>query len=271
MATSNVVSGVIRDVLSMTKSAVTGTYRGCCKATYAVSIVNSSNTTYYGMTLTDDLAAYVLPQTSQSVTPMTYVPDSLTLYVNGVETSGQLTVVETDPLTITGLTIPAGGNVLLLYSTSINQYAPQDADASLTNTASLTGEGVTQLSAQAVITADTTADLSVLKSMSPETIAENEPVTYTFTIFNYGTSATVSTDDVVLRDTFDPILTLQSVTLNATPLTSGVDYTYDALTGQFATIQGQLAVPGATATQDPETGAWHVEPGVAVLTVTGTF
>ena len=41
-------------------------------------------------------------------------------------------------------------------------------------------------------------------------------------------------------------------------------------TGEFATVAGQITVPAATYVQDPLTGLWSVQPGVAVLTVTGT-
>jgi len=50
----------------------------------------------------------------------------------------------------------------------------------------------------------------------------------------------------------------------------GVNYTYDAATGEFATVAGQITVPAATYAQDPATGLWTIQPGVAVLTVTGT-
>lgn len=49
-----------------------------------------------------------------------------------------------------------------------------------------------------------------------------------------------------------------------------MNYTYSEVTGEFATIPSQITVPAATYTQDPVTGEWIVEPGVGVLTVTGT-
>ena len=54
---SNIVTGELVDILTATKTAVTGTY-GCdsCVA-YAVSIVNSGASAFTGLTLTDDLGA----------------------------------------------------------------------------------------------------------------------------------------------------------------------------------------------------------------------
>ena len=47
-------------------------------------------------------------------------------------------------------------------------------------------------------------------------------------------------------------------------------YSYNEVTGVFSTVAGQITVPAATYTQDSSTGIWIIEPGVSVLTVTGT-
>ena len=112
--------------------------------------------------------------------------------------------------------------------------------------------------------------MAITKALSPATVVDNGTLTYTFTISNTGNTAAVATDNVIVTDTFDPILTIQSVTLNGETLTEGVDYTYVEATGAFATVAGRITVPAATYTQDPTTGRIIVEPGVAVLTVTGT-
>ena len=106
--------------------------------------------------------------------------------------------------------------------------------------------------------------------MSPTTVAENGRLTYTFTIQNSGSAEAEATDDVVLTDTFNPILEDLSVTLNGALLAEGTDYTYDETTGAFATLPGVITVPAATFAQDPQTGAWAVSPGVATLVVSGT-
>ena len=117
----------------------------------------------------------------------------------------------------------------------------------------------------------TGASLSILKAVSPTVVVENEPLTYTLTILNNGTEAIVATDDVVVNDTFDPVLQLQSVSLNGVMLTEGVQYTYNSMTGAFATLPGAITVPAATIERDPVTGAWTVTPGVTELTITGVL
>ena len=101
-------------------------------------------------------------------------------------------------------------------------------------------------------------------------VAENGRITYTFTIQNTGNTPVTATDDVILQDTFDPVLNGLTVTYNGAPWTAGTQYTYDGTTGLFATTAGQITVPAATYTQDPVTGAWAVTPGVSELIVTGT-
>ena len=85
-----------------------------------------------------------------------------------------------------------------------------------------------------------------------------------------GNTATAATDFVTVSDTFDPILSGLTVTLDGAPLTLGTDYTYDTATGAFATTAGTITVPAATAVQDAETGLWRITPGVTKLVITGT-
>ena len=73
-----------------------------------------------------------------------------------------------------------------------------------------------------------------------------------------------------MTDTFDPILTNLTVSYNGNAWTEPTEYTYNAATGEFATVAGQITVPAATYTQDATTGAWVVNPGVGTLIVTGT-
>ena len=75
---------------------------------------------------------------------------------------------------------------------------------------------------------------------------------------------------MVVTDTFDPILSGITVTYNGTVWTQPESYTYDEATGLFTTVVGAITVPAATYTQDPATGNWVVDPGVTVITVTGT-
>ncbi len=265
---SNIVTGEILDILSAAKTAVTETYTTGDTTTYVISIVNSGTTAATGVTVADDLGAYTFG--TAQVTPLDYVDGSVRYFVNGVLQPAPA-VTAGPPLVISGLTVPAGGNAIVVYEATANTFAPLGDGASITNTAVITGTGITNpVTVQETITADSTARLTITKALSPETVTENGELTYTFTIQNYGSTPIVATDNATVTDTFNPILDPIAVTFNGTAWTEGVNYTYNEATGEFATIPSQITVPAATYTQDPATGEWLIQPGSVVLRVTGT-
>ena len=117
--------------------------------------------------------------------------------------------------------------------------------------------------------AENLADLAISKSLSPSVVTENGQLTYTFIIENYGNTPANATDNVIVTDVFSPILDPISVSFNGVTWTAGTNYTYDAATGTFATVAGEITVPAATYTQNAD-GTWTVTPGVSTLVVTGT-
>ena len=253
-------------MLSVSKTAVDDEYWLNDENTYVVSIINSGSASYANLTVTDDLGAY--PYGTGTRVPLTYVEDSVLYYVNGVLQSDP-TVANVSPLTITGISVPAGGNAILVYAARANSFAPLEEGSEITNTVTAAGCGVSA-QAQETVTARTEADLTISKSLNPTVIAENGRLTYTFVIQNYGNTPVVATDDTVITDTFDPILSALDVTFNGTQWTAGVNYSYNTATGLFATAPNQITVPAATYTQDAS-GAWVIQPGVSVLTVSGTI
>ena len=266
--TSNVVTGEWQQAVSVTKTALDNTYMADSLLTYVVSIVNEGSTPLTGLTLTDDLGAYGGGATT--VTPLTYAEGTLTYFVNGAR-AAELIVTDTEPLTATGISVPAGGSGVIIYQAAANAYASPVAGGSITNTATVSGGSLpAPISASATVTAATEAYLTISKALSPATVSEGDRLTYTFVIRNFGNTAVVATDDATVTDTFNPILSDLAVTYNGTAWTEGVEYTYDGTTGQFATLPSNILVPAATYTQDPTTGEWTVVPGTTTLTVTGT-
>lgn len=269
VTTSNVVQGELVQTLSMAKTAIEGTYLPGEVVTYAISLVNAGATAFSNLTVTDNLGAYAY--NALSLVPMTYVSGSATCFINGVRQVAP-TVTSTSPLVVSGLSVPAGGDALLIYSARINQYAPLGESAVITNSASVSGGGLNEaLSADAQITAESAPELSLIKAVNPTSVVENEPVTFTFTIQNNGTEAVLVSDSVVVSDTFNPILTITGVTLNGTALAQNTGYTYDTATGTFSTVAGQISVPAASYARDEATGAWSITPGSTTLIVTGTM
>ena len=265
---SNIASGELVEVLSVTKTAVRDTYLVGEDVTYAVSILNSGATPLSGLTVTDDLGTYVVD--TASVTPLTYAEGSVRYYVNGVLQPAPA-VTATQPLQIGGITVPAGGNAMILYEAQVNDFAPPTVDGAVANVVTVSGGGINPVTATETVTARAAAQLTVNKAITPAVVTDNSRVTYTLSLQNTGNTAVIATDDAVITDTFDPILTDLVVSFNGTVLTEGVDYTYDETTGAFATLPGVITVPAASYVQNPTTGEWTVTPGVSTLTIVGTI
>lgn len=265
---SNITTGELLEVLSATKTAVVDTYGAGGDITYVVSILNAGTAPITGLTLSDDLGSYAVG--SGTVYPLSYVAGSVRYYVNGALQAAPA-VTAGPPLTVTGISVPAGGNAILIYEAAVTGYAPLAVDSTIDNTVTITGGGLTApVTATETVTAESAPVLTITKSVSPSTVTENGQLTYTFVIQNSGNTAAVATDNAVITDLFDPILSGLSVVFNGEAWADPANYSYDETTGQFSTVAGQVTVPAATYTQDADTGVWTVSPGVSILTVTGT-
>ena len=266
---SNIAYGEILDVLTATKTAIEGTYTPGELVTYVVTLRNTGNTALTGLTVTDDLGGYDFNGTT--VYPLTYEAGSAALFADGVPQAAPA-VTAGPPLVFTGITVPAGGDVVLVYQATANAYADPAVGGTIVNTVTVTGNGITTpITATETVTAAEAADLTITKSITPTQVVDNDRVTYTFVIQNTGNEPVVATDNAAITDTFDPILTDLAVTFNGAAWTAGVDYNYNQTTGLFTTVPGNILVPAATYTQNPTTGEYTLTPGIATLTVTGTI
>lgn len=265
---SNITTGEVLEVLTATKTALGGTYVPGETVTYVVSLLNSGTTALTGLTLTDDLGGYAVGD--ETVYPLAYVPGSARIFINGVLQQAP-TVEAEQPLVISGIAIPAGGNLILVYEARVTDYAPPASCSAITNEVSIEGGClVNPVTAEETITAAEEPNLTISKSICPASVTGCSPLTYTFVIQNVGNEEAGADDNVVVTDTFNPALQNITVTLNGDVITAD-SYTYNEETGEFATNPGTVTVPAATYTQDPKTGLWITEPGVTILTVTGTI
>lgn len=268
IANSNVVVGNLVQPLAVEKTAVSDSYDPDCTVTYVVSLTNSSAVAYNGLTLTDDLGAYTVD--TRRLVPLSYVDGSIKYYVNGVLQTAP-TITAGDSLSVSGVNVPANGNAMIIYEARPTVYAPLDAEASVTNAVTVTGDGITEpISASETVNTAAGAILSISKSISPATVAANGQITYTFVIQNTGNTAADAALGAVVTDTFAPVLKNLTAAFNKTALTADKDYTYDQTTGVFTTTPGTITVPAAEYTRDETTGAVQISPAIGVLTVTGT-
>ena len=266
---SNIAYGEILDVLVATKTAVEGSYTPGQLVTYVVTLRNTGNTALTGLTVTDDLGGYDFGGTT--VYPLTYETGSVAMFTNGVPQAAPA-VTAGPPLAVSGITVPAGGDVVIVYQARANAYADPAVGGTIDNTVTVTGDGLsTPITATETVNAEAAPMLTISKSITPAQVVDNDRVTYTFVIQNSGNEAVVATDNAAITDTFDPILTALTVTFDGAAWTQGVKYNYDETTGLFTTVPGQILVPAATYAQDPVTGVYTATPGIATLVVTGTI
>ena len=273
---SNITVGEITETLIVTKTPLSDTYTAGSVVTYVINIINSGSSGYTDVKLTDTLGATEFG--TETIYPLSYNAGSVRVFVNGVLQPAP-TVTSTQPLTITGLTVPAGATVTIIYEATVTSYAPLGTEGSITN--DVTVDSTTtradgcpapfSLTATATITPALAPDLTISKSLNPTSVQESGQITYTFVIANYGNTAADAGDNVAVTDTFDPVLAGLSASLDGTPLALGTDYTYNTTTGEFATVAGRITVPAATTVQDPVTGEYTTTPGIATLVVTGTI
>ena len=259
---SNTVTGNFTETLSLTKTALLGSYTAGSTVVYVVSLVNAGVTPANGLTVTDDLGGYTVG--TETVYPLDYVEGSVAYYVGGVLQPAP-TAEAGAPLVISGINVPANSNAILIYEAQVNENAPLSAESTITNTVT-----VGDLTASATVFTVDEPNLTISKALCPTNVVENGALTYTFVIQNSGNTPAVATDNVVVTDIFDPILNITSVTLDGIPLELGTGYTYDQATGTFITTEGAITVPAATYTQQ-EDGSFVTTPGFTTLVVTGTI
>ena len=262
---SNTVTGTIQETLAVTKNAVIDSYSVGDNIVYVVNITNSGNTAFTDVTVTDDLGS-----AGSTVYPLTYVDGSVQYYANG-DILPDPAVTSAGDLVISGITIPANSIVTLIYIARANAAAPFAVGSQIVNTVTVTGAGIlTPLSATETVTVANQPVLAITKALTPTTVVENGRVTYTFTITNSGNTAADVSDNVTVTDTFEPVLSDLVVTYDGTAWSAPANYTYDPVTGVFATVPGGITVPAATYTTAPD-GTVTVIPSSVTLTVTGTI
>lgn len=264
---SNITTGELIEVLSVTKTAVNASYEPGDTITYLINIRNTGSVPITGLTFTDNLGAYSFNELT--LYTLSYVVDSIRYFQNGTLQTAP-TVVAGPPMRITDLTVPANGNTLLVYDAAVTPYASPVSDGIITNEVTISGNGLTPITARADVPASDGAILSISKSVSPSVVTENGQLTYTFLIQNTGNTAATVNDDIIVTDTFLPVLKNITVTWGGTAWTEGTQYTYNTETGLWQSAAGQITVPAATYEQNSETGVWGVTPGAATLVIAGT-
>lgn len=274
---SNLVTGEILEDVMVSKIHVNPNYFTGDDITYAVTIRNMTDQPLTGITLTDDLGRYTYE--GEDLYPLEFLPFSVKVFNDNVQTM-DFGVSQTKPLTVNGLTVSAAGTTMVLYTAKVTRFAPVTFGSRITNTATVDYSlSNAQASASSTIFPRPTTELAIRKSMEPRVIGADRSITYRFEIENSGTLPTnmlteterrCNDSDLQVIDTFQPKLTLSSVTLNGQTLVKNQDFYYDSTNGKFVTLPGRVVVPAATFRR-AEDGTVIVEPGKVVLIIKGTL
>lgn len=270
---SNVVSGELVQVLTAEKTALGGAYRQGGIVSYVVNLRNTGAVALTGLTLTDDLGSYAFTPAAGgtlTLTPLTYVADSLRYFTDGTEQPAPVVTIGANAITVTGLSVPAGGVATVAYQTRANRFADAGTEGTIVNTVTIGDGGLAEaVTATETVEAADTAELTITKSLTPTQVSDNGTLTYTFLLENSGNQAAEAAAGIVLTDTFEPILRNITVEVNGAAWPAA-NYSYNEATGVFTTTAGALTVPAATVAQNAATGEWTVTGGVTTLRISGT-
>ena len=156
--------------------------------------------------LTDDLGGYTAG--GRTVYPLAYEAGTLHYYTGGTEQTAPA-VTAGPPMTVTGVTVPAGGNVTLVYQARVTEFAPprgwRARSASTPSPSPLPAAGWRAPLTATATTARTQAapELSISKALCPAVVTGNGPLASTFTVQNTGSTALTGQEGAVIADTFE--------------------------------------------------------------------
>lgn len=118
-------TGGQEEVLSATKTCIGAPCGSGNHITCIISIVNSGDNQYTGLSVEDDMSADTCD--ASVCYSLSYVRGTVRYFVNGVLQAAPL-ILEGPPLVISGITVPAEGNVTVVYEAAVSEYAPQTDD-----------------------------------------------------------------------------------------------------------------------------------------------
>ena len=167
-AASNITVGELVEVLTAAKTAVVPNYQRGGTVTYLITLTNTGTTALTNLTVTDDLGGYTFG--ANTVYPLAYTAGSVRYYQNGALQAAPA-VTAGPPLTISGITVPAGGNVTLAYEAAATEFAPLAAESTVVNTATAAGAGLANpVTATETVSPLSAALLAINKALSPTNV-----------------------------------------------------------------------------------------------------
>ncbi len=263
---SNVATTTLQGPLSIEKTAVGNRYNGQDEITFVISFTNTTNNTLTDLVVNDDLGSYIVPGSSAVATPLDFIGPAA-LFINGDFVSYLQGQTGQNGVFFNVNNLESGDNAIIVYKTRVNEYAPFTSQSTITNTAVITADGLEDSeSAESTIYIGAYADVSIVKTMTPDPVQSGDTITYNFALYNYGNTAATN---VVLTDALRPAPDINSVSINGNVI-SPSEYSYVGGVLTLPVGNNTLTIPAATYTQSGS-GLITKIPGLVTVTVVGTI
>lgn len=266
---SNIAVTTMQEAVSVSKTSLSESYFQSSEIPFIIEITNNGFEEIKNLTVQDNLGSYTLKQSicGSKFTPLTYIGPSL-LYIAGKFSSNLTPTTLQNKIEFKIESIPAKSTALIIYKTTTNEFSPLALDSEITNTVTVTSENLSNIKeASSTVKVKNSADIKIIKNMSPNPVLAGEKITYSFSLYNYGnTEAT----NVVLTDTLSPFPSNISVKLDSNDLqTTHFSYIDGNLTIPSANSDLSISIPAAKFIQNNITGLISVKPGITTITVSG--
>lgn len=269
VSVSNTASAVLNGTLEISKVALSNAYRAGGDITYIITVTNSGNGDSGDITVTDDLGSIVFG--NGKLKTLDYIGPTQ-LYIGGKYVSALTPITTVDGISFNIGSLPIGETAGIIYVARANQNASSALGESITNTA--TARRFCDCpcdfpsSASATVSAEAYGDLRVIKSVCPNPVVCGEQINYIIDLYNYGNT---EVGNVVLSDTFDPLLTDLNVSVDGSVIPASQ---YDYINGTLTLPNrsgSEITVPAASFTRNAQSGAVNINPGHVRITLTGSI
>ena len=259
---SNTATTTLQGPLTVHKTALSSCYCGEPVITYVVSITNTTCSVLTGLTLSDDMGSYTAEDSCDCIAPIELCGNAA-LYINGCYTFSPDACVGVNGTVFHLGNLGAADNAMLIYNVRPTDFFYPEQNACIRNTATVTADGISESACDTCcISVGCFADVSIVKTMSPDPVTCGDQITYTFRIYNYGN---LPAENIILRDSFSPAPRISSVRVNGETVSTS-SYTYDSVNLNLP-LDG-VCVPAASYSR--ECGGRVVKtPGLTTVTVTG--